>query len=103
MTDQTLAVKNQKYTAEGSEYEQAISLALPLMHEVAEEIGGDPANAPLARDLRLTLMIGYLHSRLVNARFPWASLDGLRTCVVESTAQAVENCLLHGPVKRFDY
>jgi hypothetical protein len=70
---------------------------------LAREIGGNPENVLLARDLRLTLMVGYLHSRLVNFRYPRTNLDDLRQCVIDSTSEAVEHCLIYGAARRFEY
>jgi len=103
MTDQTLGISRDARPTMSSDYQKAILLSLPLLEDLAKEIGGNPENVLLARDLRLTLMVGYLHSRLVNIRYPWTNLDDLRQCVVDAISDAVENCLIHGQAKRFEY
>jgi AcrR family transcriptional regulator len=103
MTDQTLGTSRDAPITMGPDYQQAILLSLPLLEELTKEIGGNPENVLLARDLRLTLMVGYLHSRLVNFRYPWTNLDDLRQCIIDSTSEAVEHCLIHGPARRFEY
>jgi len=74
-------------------YQRAIDLAVPLLDELVAEIGGDPRRAPLARDLRMALMVGYLHARIVNTRYPWSDLDALRSATIDTIAAGVEACL----------
>jgi AcrR family transcriptional regulator len=74
-------------------YQRAVDLAGPLVDELADEIGGERRNAPLARDLRMALMVGYLHARIVNTRYAWGDFDALRTATIETIAAGVESCL----------
>lgn len=75
-------------------FRTAIQLGTDLMEELAVEIGGDPGRAELARDLRMALLVGYLHSRLLNRRYPWSDLDALRDECLDAVLTAVENCLM---------
>jgi AcrR family transcriptional regulator len=78
-------------------YESAVDLAVPLMDELATEIGGNRRRAPIARDLRMSLMVGYLHARIVNTRYAWSDFDALRTCTIDTIAAGVEACLTEPP------
>lgn len=95
MSEQTVRGEHSQKLTMSSSYQNVISISLPLIEQVAIEINGDLRQAPLARDLRLSLMVGFLHSALINVRYPWIDLPKLRTHVVESIAIAVENCLAH--------
>lgn len=93
MSEQTVrGAHSQKLTMSCS-YKNVIAISLPLIEQVAIEIQGDINKAPMARDLRLSLMVGFLHSELINVRYPWMDLAQLRLHVIESIAVAVENCL----------
>jgi AcrR family transcriptional regulator len=72
-------------------YRAVVDLSRPLLQDLAGP-GADPAALLLARDLRLSLMFGYLHARLVNTRFPWSDLDALRERTVEAVVEAVARC-----------
>ena len=73
-------------------YRRAVDLVVPLIDELAAEIGGDPRRARLARDLRMSLMVGYLHARIVNTRYPWSDLDALRSATIDTNPAGVEAC-----------
>ena len=79
-------------------YRSAIDLAGPLIDDLISEIGGDRRRALTARDLRMSLMVGYLHARIVNSRYPWSDFETLRECAIDSIAAGVEACLL--PAKK---
>lgn len=86
-------------------YRNAIQLGTSLMEDLATEIGGDPGRAGLARDLRMALLVGYLHARLVNRRWPWGDFDALRDASLNAIAAGIEACLLdsrqrHGTARR---
>ena len=74
-------------------YQRYVGRTEKLVDELIAEVGGDPRRALLARDLRLSLMLGYLHSRLVNTRYPWSDFAALRTCAIETIARGVEACV----------
>ena len=77
-----------------SAYRQGLDLATELFNDYADEIGGDRSRAPLARDLRLTLLMGYLQARLVYSTYPWHDNDRLREEVVATVVSATAACLL---------
>jgi AcrR family transcriptional regulator len=74
-------------------YVSAVDLAGPLIDDLIDEVGGRRERALVARDLRMALMIGYLHARIVNTRYPWSDFDALRACSVEAIANGVEACV----------
>jgi AcrR family transcriptional regulator len=78
-------------------YRGLLDSSLRLTQEFAGEQGLPTERALLARDLRHALMVGYLHSRLVNLRYPWSDLEALRDAVVDSVLLSVTNCL-RGPL-----
>ncbi|MFT3859210.1 MAG: helix-turn-helix domain-containing protein [Aquabacterium sp.] len=93
MTEQTYAESVESRWAEAPIYREILKAAQDMTRDVAIEIGGDPARARLASDLRYALSTGYLHARLVNTRYPWLDLEALRAEAIEQIATAVENCL----------
>lgn len=98
MTPETMESSTQATPLTRSEaYVSAVDLAGPLIAELVEELGGRPERALVARDLRMALMIGYLHSRIVNTRYPWSDFDALRECCVETIAAGVEACVKGTP------
>ena len=78
-------------------YRRAVDLVVPLIDELVAEIGGDARRARLARDLRMSLMVGYLHARIVNTRYPWGDFDALRASTIDTIAAGVEACLKAAP------
>lgn len=76
-------------------YREVLQAATTLSREVAEELGGDGDATRIrqAGELRLSMSVGYLHSRLINTRYPWGDLDALRATTVDLIVQAVESCL----------
>lgn len=93
MTEQAYAESVESRWAEAPIYQEVLKMAQNLTRAVAQEIGGDPARARLASDLRYALSTGYLHARLINTRYPWQDLTALRAQAVEQIATSVENCL----------
>jgi AcrR family transcriptional regulator len=93
MSEQTVRGEHSQKLTMSSSYKNVIAISLPLIEQVAIEIQGDIGKAPMARDLRLSLMVGFLHSKIINIRYPWIDLHQLRAHVIESIAVAVENCL----------
>lgn len=75
-------------------YSELVTRLTATLRELAPADVSDERIA-LARDLRVSIMIGYLHSRIVNRRFPWGDLDRLRQATVESIVAAVTRAL-HG-------
>ncbi|WP_280151634.1 TetR/AcrR family transcriptional regulator [Piscinibacter sp. XHJ-5] len=100
MTPETMEDRAQGAPLTGSEaYVSAVDLAGPLIDELVAEIGGRKDRALVARDLRMSLMVGYLHARIVNTRYPWSDFDALRACAVETIAAGVEACVARSPAR----
>lgn len=74
-------------------YRSAIDLSAPLIDALVVELGGRRERALVARDLRMALMVGYLHARIVNTRFPWSDFEALRECTIATIAAGIEACL----------
>ena len=79
---------------EASQYQQGIELANQVFCDYADEIGGDRSRVPMARDLRLVLVMGYLQARLIYSSYPWSDRDRLRDQVIETVVSATADCLL---------
>jgi len=95
MTPETMEEASAEASLTGTAaYRSAIDLAGPLIQDLIAEIGGDARRALIARDLRMSLMVGYLHARIVNSRYPWSDFETLRECAIDSIAAGVEACLL---------
>lgn len=93
MTPQTQVPGPASPLTRAAAYQRNVGRTEKLVDELIAEVGGDPRRALLARDLRLSLMLGYLHSRLVNTRYPWSDFAALRTCAIETIARGVEACV----------
>ncbi len=78
-------------------YGSVLDASLVASRELATQIGGDPAHAKLASDIRFMMVSGYLHARLVNRRYPWTTPDILRPAFVELILEAMASCLRNGP------
>jgi AcrR family transcriptional regulator len=76
-----------------SSYQRVIDLPLEVLQAWADALGVDRGRALAARDLRAAMVIGYLHARLVNLRYPWSDIDALRAHVVDTIVQASEDSL----------
>lgn len=96
MTEQTIAEGRDARLTEAEAYRQVVDLSAPLIEAFARETGIDPGRALAARDLRLALMVGYLHARIVNRRFPWTDLDALRAATLDAIEAGVEQVLRGG-------
>ncbi len=82
---------------ENPAYQNATRLGSQLIDDFIREVGGDPARHEEARDLRLALMVGYLHARLVNRRFAWGDFDALRRNTTQTIVMGIEACVTQRP------
>ena len=64
-----------------------------LIDEFITSVGGNSTKASQARDLRMALMVGYLHARLANRRFPWTDLAALRSNTIQAIVSGIESCV----------
>jgi hypothetical protein len=98
MTPETMEDPGQEpHLTRSSAYVSAVDLAGPLIDDLVAEVRGRKDRALVARDLRMSLMIGYLHARLINTRYPWSDFEALRACAVETIAEGVEACVREAP------
>ncbi|MFO1339121.1 MAG: TetR/AcrR family transcriptional regulator [Burkholderiaceae bacterium] len=100
MTEQTTAPRRASQLADLPSYHRVIDLSLQIIDARAAELGADPSRCLLARDLRMALMVGYLHARIVNRRYPWQDPDALRTRVIDTIVDAIDDCLTSPPAAR---
>jgi AcrR family transcriptional regulator len=77
-------------------YTKLTAASIERSRQLAEAIGGDPANAKLATDMRVLMLGGYLQGRLVNRRYPWSPVDVLRPAFLDSVLAAMDTCLRRG-------
>ena len=97
MTEQTMRHDEQGTLAALPIYASVLDASLMTSRELAAQVGGDPAHAKLASDIRFMMVSGYLHARLVNRRYPWTAPDILRPAFVELILEAMASCLRNGP------
>ncbi len=97
MTEQTTRRDEQGVLTSTPTYSGVLDASLDASRQLAAQIGGDPAHAKLASDVRFLMISGYLHARLVNQRYPWSPADVLRPTFIELIIEAMANCLRHGP------
>ena len=67
-------------------------LAQDLTEAFIKEVGGDLGRFDEIRELRAAFMVGYLHSKLVNRRYPWTDLAALRRNAIDSIMLSMEAC-----------
>lgn len=77
-------------------YGEYIGLHSQLTENLAEAIGAPLDRAKLAQDLRIAMLLGYLHGTMVFRRYPWSEASVLREAFIEQAQQSVERCLLDG-------
>jgi AcrR family transcriptional regulator len=97
MTEQTTRRGENEALATLPIYTGVLEASLQASRELAQQVGGDPAHAKLASDVRFMMVSGYLHARLVNQRYPWGAVEVLRPAFVELILDAMTNCLRNGP------
>ena len=97
MAEQTLGPRRSPGVTDLPSYNLVIELSRKLIEELADDLGGDRSRVLVARDLRLVMIVGYLHARLINHRYPWNDLDALRSQVVDSVVESVVSCLRAQP------
>jgi AcrR family transcriptional regulator len=99
MTEQTTRRDEHGTLAALPIYFSVLDASLAASRELAEQVGGDPAHAKLASDIRFMMVSGYLHARLVNRRYPWGDIDVLRPAFIELVIEAMTSCVRSGPQK----
>ena len=77
-------------------YGELLQLVQGVTVDVAQEIGAGPAHVKLAGDIRFAMILGYLQAALVNRRYPWADVVGMRAIYIDQVMAAVERVLLAG-------
>jgi hypothetical protein len=77
-------------------YAETVAESVDLCTDLANEIGAELTHVRLACDVRRAMALGYLYAVLVNRRYPWSDLPGLRAAYIEQTVSATENCLRYG-------
>jgi len=101
MTEQTTRSGNRAgdrpALTESPIYQEILGLVLEVTRDLAREIGADMTHAKLAGDIRFMMLLGYLHSQLVNRRYPWSDRHLLRANYIEQIVLTVERCLRFGP------
>lgn len=97
MTAETLVPSENAAYTQAPAYKAALQVGNELTEAFMREVGGHPARLLEARDLRMALMVGYLHARLINRRFPWSNLDALRAHTTRSILLGMEACLRQPP------
>ena len=99
MTEQTTRLDENGALAALPLYGDVLDASQEASRELAVRVGGDPAHAKLASDIRFMMVSGYLHARLVNRRYPWGDPDVLRPAFIELILDAMTTCLRNGPVR----
>lgn len=79
-------------------YDEHLAFVTGLTKALAEEIGAGTTHLKLAQEIRTAMVMGFLHGTLIFKRYPWSEPAVLRAAYVSQVQQAVERCLLEGPV-----
>lgn len=77
-------------------YTGLLETANAITLQLAGEIGASTRHLRLASDVRLAMLLGYLHGTLVVRRIAWSDTAVLRRAYLAQVQQAVERCLLQG-------
>jgi AcrR family transcriptional regulator len=93
MNKDTLGLQADHPMMQHPAYRDAVRHANEVIDEFIADIGGDPAMAAQACDLRMAMMVGYLHARLVNKRFPWSNFEALRHNATQAIVMGIEACV----------
>ena len=93
------AAKDRNAAQSSPVYASLLETARDINRQLARELGASEAHVVLADEVRLVMGIGYLHSTMVNRRFPWHDLGALRKAYVDQILAAVERIILNGPDK----
>ncbi|HYP30855.1 MAG TPA: TetR/AcrR family transcriptional regulator [Burkholderiaceae bacterium] len=99
MTEQTTRRDEQGMFTAAPAYAAMVEASLDASRRLARAVGGDEANAKLASDIRIMMVSGWLHARLVNRRYPWGPAEVLRPALIELMLDAMVSCLREGPRK----
>lgn len=102
MTQETLTPSPTSELTRNPAYRNAVQLGTSTIQALIAEVGGDPSKVEEARDLRMALMVGYLHARLVNRRFPWGDFDVLRANAAQAIMLGIEACVRKDPTAPAD-
>jgi len=97
MTEQATRAEERDIFTASPAYASVLEASLDASRRLARAVGGDEAHAKLACDIRFMMVSGWLHSRLVNRRYPWGPAEVLRPTLVESLLDAMISCLRDGP------
>jgi hypothetical protein len=97
MTEQTTRPHERESLAALPIYATVLEASQEASRDLAASVGGDPAHAKLASDIRFMMVSGYLHARLVNRRYPWSPNAVLRPAFIELVLEAMASCLCDGP------
>lgn len=96
MTEQTTGPRRLLGITDLASYHRVLDLAKGLIEALADELGTGRSRCALARDLRMAMIVGYLHARIVNQRYPWSDLPALRAQMIDRIVEAVVACLREG-------
>ena len=95
-TDEILLPSSVSSYTQFTAYGDAVRVGHHLTEAFIKEVNGDPRCLLAARDLRMALMVGYLHARLVNQRFPWHDHAVLRSNTIQTILLGIEACVTKG-------
>lgn len=97
MSSTTVDPGEKSRLTDNAAYQNAVRLGSLLIDDFIREVDGDPARREEARDLRMALMVGYLHARLVNRRFAWGDFEALRRNTTQTIVMGIEACVTQRP------
>jgi AcrR family transcriptional regulator len=97
MNKDTLGQPAEHQLTQHPAYQDAVRHGNEIVEEFIAELGGEPDMAAQACDLRMAMMVGYLHASLVNKRFPWSCLAALRHNATQAIMMGIEACVQAAP------
>jgi AcrR family transcriptional regulator len=99
MTERTTRREDRSVAQTSAAYAQLLAIAQEANRDLARELGVSEQHALMADEVRLLMTIGYLHSTMINRRYPWSDLAALKAAYVEQTLATIEQIIVQGPEK----
>jgi AcrR family transcriptional regulator len=99
MTERTTRREDRSAAQTSPAYAQLLAIAQEANRDLARELGVGEQHVVMADEVRLVMTIGYLHTTMINRRYPWSDLAALKAAYIEQTLATIERIIVQGPEK----
>ena len=97
MTERTTRREDRSAAQTSAVYAGLLEIAREVNRQLARELGASEEWVVYADELRLIMCVGFLHSTMINRRFPWSDPTALRSRMIDEILSTVERVLRNGP------